>query len=127
MKRAEFPRFVKRTAFERSGGFCEAMGKVYGLAPGVRCNAPLMHRVEYDHYPIAAAAGGPGTLENCVAVCRTCHRWKTGHFDRPILAKHKRVRDRHLGIKDDWVSFPTNRKGPWKRGLNGVTTRRFEQ
>lgn len=34
-KRAEFSAPVRRQAIERSGGFCEAVGGVYGLEPGV--------------------------------------------------------------------------------------------
>jgi hypothetical protein len=95
--RNEFPKSVRRAALLRARGTCEAMGLVYGLAPGSRCHAPLAKGVEFDHYPIRASDGGPATLENCVAVCLTCHRVKTRTFDIPEAAKGKRVRDRHTG------------------------------
>lgn len=106
MPRSEFGKPVKREALHRSGGRCEASGEVYGLAPGQRCNAPLSHGVEFDHYPEPATERGSDTLDNCVACCRTCHSVKTRTFDIPVQAKVKRVRDRHLGIKKP-SSFPS--------------------
>lgn len=97
--RYEFPKPVKRDALKRSGGLCEATGEVYGLEPGQRCNAPLSHGVEFDHYPAPATDKGSDTLDNCVSCCRTCHRFKTSHYDVPMQAKGKRIRDRHAGIR----------------------------
>lgn len=98
-RRAEFPRKVKREALLRSGGLCEATGAVYGLDPGKRCNAPLSHGVEFDHYPLPATDRDSDTLDNCVACCRVCHRTKSSAYDVPMQAKNKRQRDRHLGIR----------------------------
>lgn len=98
-KRYEFSKQTKREALRRSEGLCEAVGAVYGLGPGQRCNAPLSHGVEFDHYPAPATDKGSDTLENCVAACRTCHRTKTSSFDVPMQAKAKRVSDKHLGIR----------------------------
>lgn len=122
MKRSEFPLTVKRQAVG-DGGFCEAVGGVYGLEPGVRCNAPLVRGVEFDHYPVRAADGGDGTLDNCVAACRVCHRHKTRTFDMPMIAKRKRIVDRNAGIRKTG-SFLTNRMGPMKRKMNGETVAR---
>jgi hypothetical protein len=99
MARSEFSKPTKREALKRSGGFCEAIGTVYGLEPGQRCNAPLSHGVEFDHYPVPATERDSDGLENCVACCRTCHSHKTRTFDVPIQAKTKRVSDKHLGIR----------------------------
>ena len=100
-KRYEFGKPVKREALRRSGGLCEATGAVYGLEPGQRCNAPLSHGVEFDHYPIPATDKGSDTAENCVACCKTCHRHKTSHYDVPMQAKGKRVADRNAGIRSE--------------------------
>ena len=99
MARYEFSRPVKRDALRRSFGLCEATGEVYGLKHGERCNAPLSHGVEFDHYPAPATDKGSDTLDNCVACCPTCHRWKTSHYDVPMQAKGKRVADKHRGIR----------------------------
>lgn len=98
-RRYEFSKQTKRDALRRSEGLCEAVGAVYGLEPGQRCNAPLSHGVEFDHYPAPATDLGSNTLENCVACCLTCHRFKTGTYDVPMQAKGKRVSDKHLGIR----------------------------
>lgn len=98
--RHEFSTKTKRQARERSGGFCEAVGTVYGLDPGTRCNAPLDSKgVEFDHYPVPATERDSNGLENCVACCKTCHGFKTCTFDIPVQAKTKRVSDKHLGIR----------------------------
>ncbi len=124
MKRKEFSIRVKRQAIERSEGRCEGVGGLYGLPPGVRCNAPLTRGVEFDHYPVRASDGGDNTLDNCVAVCRVCHRHKTRMVDLPAIAKAKRIADRHVGIRRSGRTFLSNRMGPLKRKLNGTVERR---
>lgn len=98
-RRYEFSKDTKRQALRRSGKLCEALGAVYGLAPGQRCNAPLDRGVEFDHYPAPATDPGSDTLANCVATCPTCHGFKTRTYDVPMQAKGKRVSDKHLGIR----------------------------
>lgn len=98
-RRYEFSKQVRREALQRSGKLCEAIGPVYGLPPGQRCNAPLDNGVEFDHYPAPATDKGSDTLENCVATCKTCHRFKTSSYDVPMQAKGKRVSDKHLGTR----------------------------
>ena len=97
--RHEFTTKTKREALLRSQGYCEAVGTVYGLEAGQRCNAPLSYGVEFDHYPVQATEEDSNNVENCVSVCKTCHKHKTRTFDVPTQAKSKRVKDRHLGIK----------------------------
>ena len=99
MTRHEFTKTTKREALARSGGLCEATGPVYGLEPGQRCNATLSHGVDFDHYPVPATDKGSDTADNCVACCRTCHRFKTSTYDVPMQAKGRRIRDKHAGIK----------------------------
>lgn len=100
MPRYNFSAKVRRQARERSGGFCEAEGAVYGLRPGQRCNALLDgKRVEIDHYPIPATDEGSDVLENAVACCVDCHSFKTRSYDVPMQAKGKRMADRHNGMR----------------------------
>lgn len=100
MTRHNFTARTKREARARSGGYCEAVGEVYGLPPGQRCNAPMDgKRCEIDHYPIPATDEGSDTLENAVCCCVTCHAFKTASYDIPMQAKGKRISDRHVGIK----------------------------
>ena len=97
MKRAEFTKKTKRLALDRSGGHCEAVGQLYGLDKGKRCNLSLEFGVEFDH-AVRAADGGENTLENCVASCKKCHAFKTRKFDVPQAAKTKRMNDKQNGI-----------------------------
>ena len=105
MPRHEFSKAIKREALKRSEHRCEAAGEVYGLVPGHRCNGDLGHGVEFDHYPVPATDPGSDKLENCVAACKTCHRFKTSTYDVPMQAKGKRISDKHNGIsrpKHQW-------------------------
>lgn len=97
--RLEFTKPTKREALLRSEGKCEASGPLYGYPFDFRCNAPLSHGVEYDHF-ILASEGGDNSLENCRAVCIKCHDWKTRKVDTPKAAKIKRTRDKHNGIRN---------------------------
>lgn len=97
--RYEFPKSVKRLAVARAKSRCEAVGEVYGLPAGERCNADLGRGFEIDHYPVPATERGSDVLENAVVCCRQCHGYKTRIFDIPVQAKTKRVSDKHLGIK----------------------------
>jgi 5-methylcytosine-specific restriction protein A len=114
--RREFSAATKQAAIRRSDGRCEAVGTVYGLSVGTRCENDLRNGVEFDHYPIRAADGGSNALDNCVAVCRTCHRFKTNTFDLPMVAKSKRLRrERPLPRR----TFQSNRLGSFKKRLDG--------
>lgn len=106
MTRYEFTKKTKREALQRSGGKCEAIGEVYGLEPEQRCNAFLSYGVEFDHYPIPAGVKDSNDLENCVAVCSVCHKFKTRTYDIPMQAKDKRIRDKHAGITKPKHKWP---------------------
>jgi 5-methylcytosine-specific restriction protein A len=107
LPRSEFSKPTRREALKRSGGYCEAVGKAYGLPSGHRCNAPLSHGVEFDHYPVPATERDSDGLDNCVTCCKACHGFKTRTLDIPIQAKTKRVSDKHNGIRQ-----PSRMRGP---------------
>lgn len=111
MTRSEFPKQVKRDALFRSTGLCEASGKMYGLEEGQRCGVSLAHGVEFDHV-LADSNGGKPTLENALAVCKKCHRYKTSHFDTPRAAKIVRQRDKHNGIHGHKRQWPKRSMSP---------------
>lgn len=122
MSRAEFSKPTKRDALKRSGGKCEATGSMYGLPSGQRCNADLGYGVDFDHI-ILDANSKDNSLENCAAICRKCHRWKTDHIDIPTAAKTLRQQDRHLGIRKR-STFPGSRDSNWKKRVNGEVVKR---
>jgi hypothetical protein len=96
--RREFTKPTKRDALRRSGGLCEAVGTLYGLEEGRRCNAPLAYGVEFDHV-VLQANSKDNSLENCAAVCVKCHKHKTRTHDIPKAAKTLRQQDKARGIK----------------------------
>lgn len=96
--RREFTKSTKRNALKRSELMCEAVGAMYGLAGGQRCNAPLSAGVEYDHI-VLDANSKDNSLENAAAVCPKCHRWKSSHHDTPMAAKTLRMQDKARGIR----------------------------
>ena len=129
--RHEFSRQTKRDALARAGAgkpgeaLCEAVGEVYGLEPGRRCNVPLARGVEFDHYPLPAGDRDSDGLDNCVACCPTCHRWKTSHYDVPVLAKGKRVSDGYLGIKRQaGRPIPGSKASGIRKKMDGTVERR---
>ena len=86
--RREFPKPVKREALRRASGKCEnpSCGALFGV------------KFHFDH-DIADGLGGEPTLENCRVLCHACHGEKTAKHDVPLIAKVKRIQDRHNGIK----------------------------
>lgn len=103
--RQEFSKAVKREALLRSDGLCEAVGPLYGLSADVRCNVSLSRGIHFDHVNPDGNGGEP-TLENCAAVCPTCHAYKTKH-DVARIAKMKRQRDKHQGIRAAKKKIPS--------------------
>ena len=121
--RAEFTKPTKRSALKRSGALCEAVGAFYGLPEGTRCCVSLSHGVEFDHVDLDANSHD-NSLENCAAVCRKCHGWKTTHHDIPLAAKTLRQQDKASGIKRKHRPMAGSRDSPWKRRLDGTVEKR---
>jgi hypothetical protein len=114
VSRAEFKKETKRLALKRSGGLCEAVGELYGLPAGQRCNAPLAYGVEFDHV-ILEANSHDNSLGNCAATCKRCNQWKAHKHDTPMAAKTVRQQDKlGLGIKKR--GWP---KSKWRKKVSG--------
>lgn len=96
MPRSEFTRKTKQEALRRSGYVCEASGTRYGFEEGQVCNCNLSLGVQYDH-AVPDALGGDNSLENCLAICVQCHRFKTKN-DVKQIAKSNRQRDKASGV-----------------------------
>lgn len=91
--RLEFTKKTMREAYERAEGLCE------GIRPdGERCCFLVDRRKHFDHI-IPAALGGDNSLQNCAVLCVPCHDAKTQKIDVPMIAKAKRISDKHRGIK----------------------------
>lgn len=96
MARTEFTRKTKQAALVRSGYRCEATGTRYGFEVGQRCNCSLSLGVQYDHN-IPDQLGGDNSLENCMAICVQCHKFKTRNDIRQIR-ESDRQRDKNIGV-----------------------------
>lgn len=102
--RTEFSNKVKMQAYER----CLIKGKPHCEL----CDKPILGVPEYDHIK-ADGLGGKATIENCMALCGSCHRRKTHEQDRPIMAKADRQFKAKAGIKKSyrWPKRPFTRAG----------------
>ena len=113
MARTEFTRVTRRQALDRSGYRCEASGTRYGFEEGQRCNCSLTLGVQFDH-AIPDALGGDNSLENALAICVQCHKFKTRN-DQKQIAKSNRQRDKTTGVvrpagKIKSAGFPVSEK-----------------
>ena len=118
-----FSKEVKRAALARAQGKCEAVGPLYGLPEGVRCNASIGVGFEFDHI-ILWANSRDSSLDNVAVCCKQCHRVKSTKHDTPKAAKTVRQRDKHDGIKNDRQPMAGSRKSKFKRTLDGRTVLR---
>ena len=119
MLRREFSKAVLRAAFARADGRCEGV-----RTDGSRCLCTLqVGRFHYDHI-VPAALTEDASLNNCQVLCRPCHAAKTV-VDVGVIARVRRLRDRHVGIVDpDRRPFPGGRASPFKRLIGGGVIRR---
>jgi hypothetical protein len=118
-----FSKPIKRAALERSGGKCEARGELYGLPVQITCGASLAYGVEFDHF-ILWANSRDSSFDNCLAVCPSCHRYKTANHDTPKAAKTVRQRDKHSGIRATRNPLPGSKASKWKRKMDGSVVER---
>jgi len=110
MARVEFSVSVRSQAYERAGGCCE------------HCGLPIGgERPEY-HHRIPWEISRDSSLSNAVCLHKRCHREIT-RSDIKTIAKGRRIRRKRSGI-DKPGRFPTNRKGPYKRRMDGTIEKR---
>jgi 5-methylcytosine-specific restriction protein A len=103
MTRTEFSTQVRKDAWKRCGGRCEAPG----------CGIKLMvGHFQYDHVKPDGLDGEP-TLENCAVLCSAHHHKKTVEVDRPLMQKADNIRAKHFGFKPKrpWSNFRKKMSG----------------
>jgi 5-methylcytosine-specific restriction protein A len=94
VSRSEFSKTTRREAMTRCNGLCEGL-----LPDGAKCSANLWQKLRHFDHIIPCAIGGGNELSNCQVLCVQCHGAKTTKIDVPMIAKAKRVADKHQGIK----------------------------
>lgn len=108
--RLEFSTKVKMAALERANGHCEKCGHSLTFA-----------KHAFDHI-IPDALGGKPTLDNCQVICSLCHYDKT-KGDVRAIAKNKRIRAKHQGIRKK-ATMPGSRGTRFKKRMDGTTVLR---
>lgn len=93
--RREFPKRVRLAAWGRERGRCQ------------ECHAKILGGAEY-HHGKEDTFGGEPILENCVVLCKKCHRRITGER-AVVIAKSNRVRNKFRGIKKKRRTMPGRR------------------
>lgn len=111
--RQEFKKQTMREAWARCEKRCEGL-----LPSGERCSTNLEHKPYHFDHVIPDAIGGDNSLQNCAVLCLPCHLEKTTKRDIPIIAKSKRVSDKHRGIRKP-SRFPGSRDSKFKKKMDG--------
>jgi 5-methylcytosine-specific restriction endonuclease McrA len=98
--------------WEAAGGLCVLCGL---KIDGVREAWIVEHK-------IALGLGGSDTDDNCAPAHETCRRAKD-KIDVPMIAKAKRMKARHIGIRKA-TCMPGSRQSKWKRKMDGTVVLR---
>ena len=76
------PKAVKQRVWKRDKGRCTFVG-----TNGKRCNSDYL--VQFDHYPVPYARGGPSTVDNLRLLCARHNRLCAGHtYGKTTMARH---------------------------------------
>lgn len=115
MKRVKIT--VKRRAdiFLLRGGMCHL------------CNLKVVPGEDWDvSHDIPLEAGGKDDESNWFVAHRKCHRVHTSTVDMPLIAKVKRIHQRHIGAKQSRSPLPGGRNSKWKKKMDGTVVKRGE-
>jgi hypothetical protein len=117
MTRLEFTARTMREAWDRSNGICECH-RVPMLNRPQGCGQALGEGNTFYEHITPDNIKSDNSLGNCAALCKTCWREKTNTYDKPVIAKSNRQRDRARGIRVQPVrplrSRGFERRQPWK-------------
>ena len=115
MKRVKITAKRRADIFLSRGGTCHL------------CNMKVVPGEDWDvSHDIPLEAGGKDDESNWFVAHRKCHRVHTSTVDMPLIAKVKRVHQRHIGAKQSKSPLPGGRNSKWKKRLDGSVVRRGE-
>jgi hypothetical protein len=75
-------------------------------------------------HDIPLEAGGKDDATNWFVAHRKCHRIHTSTVDAPLIAKVKRIHQKHVGAKTSRSPMPLGRGSKFKRKMDGTIVRR---
>lgn len=113
-KRGHLSTRDKLSIWEREGGRCYLCGHAIQAALG--------EGFVYEHVR-ALELGGADDQSNIRLTCTPCATIKTKD-DHRRAAKAKRVKAKHLGLKESKSPLPFGRNSPLKRKMDGTVVRR---
>ena len=97
----------------RDGGICHM------------CKMKVVSGQEWDiSHDIPLEAGGKDDETNWFVAHRKCHREHTAKVDMPLIAKVKRIHQKHIGAKKSRSPMPMGKNSKWKKKMDGTVVRR---
>lgn len=114
MKRVRITGKMRADIFMRHGGICHL------------CSMKVVPGEEWDvSHEIPLEAGGKDDDSNWLVAHRKCHRHHTATVDAPMIAKVKRIHQRHIGAKlKSRNPLPGSKHSKFKRKMDGTVVRR---
>ena len=113
MKRVRITAKMRADIFLSRGGTCHL------------CSMKVVPGEDWDvSHDIPLEAGGKDDATNWFVAHRKCHRVHTSTVDVPLIAKVKRIHQKHVGAKKSRSPMPLGRDSKFKRKMDGTIVRR---
>jgi len=113
MKRVRITAKMRADIFLSRGGMCHL------------CSMKVVPGEDWDvSHDIPLEAGGKDDATNWFVAHRKCHRVHTSTVDAPLIAKVKRIHQKHVGAKKSRSPMPLGRNSGFKRKMDGTIVRR---